>query len=172
MKIFARGDRALAYFFYKHKGLSNSTKNDIGWIYRSYLKEMKRVYYENICIYMRRVDSGWSHTFHYLNKIRFCLQKLVTFRYRFNSKFPEIRFNTKTRPRVDVNNITEIQIWRAHRLLFEKRDLENALLLRLMFTYALIPFELRMLRFEDLTHSKMVAMWYDSIIQEPQSSLH
>ena len=150
MKIFARRDRALAYFFYKHKGLSNSTKNDIGRIYRSYLKETKRVSYENICIYMRRLDSGWSHAFHYLNKIRFCLRKLVTFSYRFNGKFPEIRFNTKTRPRVDVNHITESQIWRAHRLLLKKGDLENALLLRLMFTYALMPFELRTLRFEDI----------------------
>ena len=150
MKVLARGDRALAYFFHKHTKLSTSTKLQIGRIFRAYLKEMKSVSYENILIYMRRLDLGWNRSFNYLDKVLFSLRKLVTFSYNFHGSFPEIKLTTKKKVKGNVSSITPNQIWKAHRLLLTKKDFENALLLRLMFTFALMPYEVRMLKFEDV----------------------
>ena len=149
-KVFARGNRALAYFIFEHKRLSKSTKADIGRIFRSYLKEMKRVSYENIYIYVKRLDNERNHTFHYLSKVAFCLRRLVTFSYKFSGNFLEIKFSTGARPNPNTNRITAGQIWRAHRILVGMKDFGNALILRIMFTFALMPYELRMLRFEDV----------------------
>lgn len=163
-KVFARGNRALAYFLFKNKGLSKSTKADIGRIFRWYLKEMKRVSYEDIYIYMDRFDAGKNRTFNYLSKVAFCRRRLVTFSYRFDGGFPEIKFSTAAKARPNSNRIKTSQVWRAHKLLVEMKDYENALILRIMFTFALMPYELRMLRFEDVhrlrTDNKVIRFYH------------
>ena len=140
---------ALAFFFYKSSKLSISTKYDIGSIFGAYLKEMKSISYENILVYMKRLDSGWNRTFHYLRKVIFCLRRLVNFSYKFKGSFPEIKLNAK-KLKVEVSPITPAQVWRAHRVLLAKKNSENALILLLMFTFVLMSYELRMLKFEDV----------------------
>jgi hypothetical protein len=58
MKVLARGNGALAFYFYRNMRLATATKLNIGRIYRAYLREMKSVSYENIYIYLKRMDSG------------------------------------------------------------------------------------------------------------------
>ena len=150
MKVLARGNRALAFFFYKNLRLSATTKQIIGRIFRAYLKEMKSVSNNNISIYVKKLDSGWNRSFNFLKKVVMWLRKIVTFSYKFRDCFPEIILNARKKPKIDVSPVTSNQIWRAHRMLLTKKIYKYALLLRLMFTFALMPYELRMLRFDDV----------------------
>ena len=150
MKVLARGNRALAFFFYKNLKLSATTKQIIGRIFRAYLKEMKSVSNNNISIYVKKLDSGWNRSFNYLKKVVMWLRRIVTFSYKFRDSFPEIILNARKKPKIDVSPVTSNQIWRAHRMLLRNKNYKYALLLRLMFTFALMPYELRMLRFDDV----------------------
>jgi hypothetical protein len=86
-----------------------------------------------------------------MNKVKCCLHRLVTFSFKFKGSFPNVKFDPKKKAKVDSCVVTPNRIWRAHRMLLAGKDLKWALLLRLMFTFTLMPYELRMLRFEDVS---------------------
>ena len=150
MKVMAQGNKALAFFFYKNMGLSVTTKRIICRIFRAYLKEMRTVSHENIFIYVKRLDSRWNRSYHYLSKIIMCICRVVTFSYKFKTNFPKIKLNTKRKPKVEVSLVTPNQILLTHKILLKMKNREYALLLRMMYAFALMPYELRMLRFEDV----------------------
>ena len=87
MKVLARGNRALAFFFYKNLRLSVTTKQIIGRIFRAYLKEMNSASNNNIFIYVKKLDSGWNRSFNYLKKVVMWLRRIVTFSYKFDTVF-------------------------------------------------------------------------------------
>ena len=132
MKVMARGNKALAFFFYKNMGLSVTTKLIICRIFRAYLKEMRTVSHENIFIYVKRLDSGWNRSYHYLSKIIMCIRRVVTFSYKFKTNFPKIKLNTKRKPKVEVSLVTPNQILLTHKMLLKMKNREYALLLRMM----------------------------------------
>ena len=136
MKVLARGDQALAFFFYKNLRLSATSKQIIGIIFRAYLKEMKSVSNNNISIYVKKLDSGWNRFFNYLKNVVMWLRRIITFSYKFRDSFPEIILNVRKKPKINVIPVTSNQIFRAHQMLLTTKNYKYVLLLRLMFTFA------------------------------------
>ena len=121
MKVLARGNRVLAFFFYKNLRLSATTKQIIGRIFRAYLKEMKSVFNNNISIYVKKLDSGWNRSFNYLKKVVMWIRRIVTFSYKFRDIFPEIILNARRKPKIYVSPVTLNQIRRAYRMLLTEK---------------------------------------------------
>ena len=152
--IDARRNRALAYYFFQNDAnIKRQSKLQIECAFRKYLNSMKKVSIENIKKYIIVLKNNSNYKPMYINRLLKSIKYVVEFSYKFDEDFPPL-------PPVDDDNtpdvvlVTEHDILKAHRVLMRMMDFENALLLQLMFVLHLMPFEIRWLRFDDVTTTK------------------
>jgi len=152
--IAARRNRALAYyFFYNTKDLQKKSQMQIECAFRKYLNCMKKVTIDNIRKYIEVLKNSKNYRPLYVNRLLKSIKYVVEFSYKFDEEFPPLP-PVEDDDKLDVVIVTDYDILKAHRILIRMMDFENALLLQLMFVLHLMPFEMRWLRFEDVTTTK------------------
>ena len=154
MYIAARKNKALAYYFYKATDISKKSMAHIENAFRRYLNYMKSVSVENIKQYINLLQNKSLYKPLYIVRMLKSLKQVVTVSYNLDGSFPELPIVAPSNIDLDVTVVTENDILKAHRALIRMEDFENALLLQLMFVLQVYPFELRWLRFEDISVTK------------------
>jgi len=114
---------------------------------------MKKVSIESIKKYIEVLQKNSNYKSQYINRLLKSIKYVVEFSYKFEEEFPKLPTADDT-SQPDVVLVNENDIIKAHRALIRMQDFENALMLQLMFVLHLLPFELRWLRFEDVSTTK------------------
>ena len=152
--ICAKRNRALAYYFYiQGSKLTVKTRQQIEGAFRKFLGHMKTVTIEHITMYIELLQRDSNYSPLYINRMLKNIKYVVEFCYKFDEDFPKLPpVSESATP--DVVIITEHDILKAHRALMRLEDYESALMLQMMYVLHVMPFELRLIRFDDVTTTR------------------
>ena len=148
---FADKDKALAFYFNKHRNLSAGVKAGIKTSYNQFKLKYSIFSIDNLKNYFTNLDitnimASSSLSLHWERMKRLAICSLGIKK----QDFPKIKFSSNKQGREEnVSAINKDQYLKAANLLYEKGQYEDALLIHIMWSLASRPNEMLTLRFED-----------------------
>ena len=148
---FTENDKPLAYYFFEHRNLSKGVKTGIKTAYKCFKEKYNSFTLDNLKNHFTNLDITNSMTATSLSLNWERMKRIATCSYGIKKRdFPKIKFSSNKQGREEnISAINKDQYLEASKLLCERKQFDDALLINIMWSFASRPSEILTLRFED-----------------------